>query len=74
MGTQVPREEAIFQRERPSEAAIEGFALANTGEVHSLLSLVRVHTRTVSVRVLVPMRTVLVELKIATVRVLFFRK
>ena len=43
MGTQVPREEAIFQRKRPSEAAIEGFALANTGEVHSLLSLVLVH-------------------------------
>ena len=40
MRVQVPREEAIFQRIRPAEAVVEGFALANTGEVHRVPSLV----------------------------------
>jgi hypothetical protein len=39
MGVQVPREEAIFQRKRPSKAAIEGFALTNTGEVQELQNI-----------------------------------
>ena len=48
MGVQVPREKAICQRKRPSEAAIEGFALANTGEVHRVPSLVPRGQRLVS--------------------------
>jgi hypothetical protein len=40
MWVKVPREEAIFQRKRPSEAARAGFAKANEGEVRRVPSLI----------------------------------